>query len=154
MQEHSLLTSTNLVARFEIGHTPRKKPTSQVATSRFNAYLLQSRSIIIAHTPLNCNRFHFFIFRTYPNFQRFFCIFYTYFNIFTNNLPFLLVPDISDTNIFPFPCQDILSPVFISSSDKTVTLTLSEICPNNYNNLNLFFQPSFYIDKDIHEKMI
>ncbi len=40
----------SIVARFKIGHTPRKNPPFRAATSRFIAYLLQS-CLIILHDP-------------------------------------------------------------------------------------------------------
>lgn len=41
------VTSVFVVARFKIGHTRRKFPVTRTATSRFIAYLVQSRLIII-----------------------------------------------------------------------------------------------------------
>ena len=44
---HSIALCFNLIARFKIGHTPRKNRLN-AATSRFIAYLSQSRLVIIA----------------------------------------------------------------------------------------------------------
>ena len=51
------LCSVFTVARFKIGHTPRKNPHRCVATSRFNAYLVQSRFIIIHQRRAHCKAF-------------------------------------------------------------------------------------------------
>ena len=56
------------VARFKIGHTPRKNRHLSAATSRFIAYLLQSRSIIIPYTPLNIKFFIIEHLRIYVHF--------------------------------------------------------------------------------------
>ena len=45
------------VARFEIGHTRRKFPAFYAATSRFIAYLVQSRLIIISRRGADCKHF-------------------------------------------------------------------------------------------------
>jgi len=51
------------IARFKIGHTPRKLPAIPAATFRFNAYLsavstlsAHSTGIILPYISLNCNR--------------------------------------------------------------------------------------------------
>ena len=51
------VTSVFVVARFKIGHTRRKFPVARTATSRFIAYLVQSRLIIIPNQAEKCKSF-------------------------------------------------------------------------------------------------
>lgn len=58
------------VARFEIGHTPRKFPASRAATSRINAYLCSHAWVIITQQNGLCKPF----FTISPKFLTFFRI--------------------------------------------------------------------------------
>ena len=70
---HSIALCFNLIARFKIGHTPRKNRHVSAATSRFIAYLSQSRKYYYNRQsmklqPLFSKNFSDFL-RVFPFFQ-------------------------------------------------------------------------------------